>query len=176
MENYVAGQLECLGQALLLGLVSGVAYDLLRAVRLRWRYRWLTHVSDALYAVALGLAVFLFAMGRGQGELRLYMLGGIAVGSVVYFVFFSCLIRPLWEFWTDTAAALADFLWRPVAWIIEFIKKAVFIAKKYFYFFKKYATIKKYLSKHRNPKNTVRGGRCNEKRQKKKNSEKRQKA
>ncbi len=176
MENYVAGQLECLGQVLLLGLVGGVAYDLLRAVRLQWRHRWLTHVSDALYAVAMGLAVFLFAMGRGQGELRLYMLGGIAVGGAVYFAVFSCLIRPLWEFWTETVAALAGFLWRPVAWIVEFIKKAVCSAKKYFYFWKKYATIKMYSSNYGKPGNTTRGGHRNEKRQKRKNSEKGQKA
>lgn len=176
MENYVAGQLECLGQALLLGLVGGVSYDLLRAIRLRWRRRWLTHVSDALYVVVLGLAVFLFAMGRGQGELRLYMLLGIALGGVAYFAFLSCLFRPLWEFWTETAAALAVFLWRPVAWSVEFIKKAVCTAKKYFYFWRKYATITMYSSNYGKPGNAIRGGHRNEKRQKRKNSEKKQKA
>lgn len=175
MENYVAGQLECLGQALLLGLVGGVAYDLLRAVRLRWRRRWLTHVSDAIYAVVLGLAIFLFAMGRGQGELRLYMLGGIALGGVVYFAFFSCLIRPLWEFWMDTAAALLIFLWRPVAWTIEFIKKVACMAKKYFYFWRKYATITMYSSKYKKQGNSVRGGQRHEKRQKAEKSKKSQK-
>ncbi len=176
MENYVAGQLECLGQALLLGLIGGVVYDLLRAIRLRWRHRWLTHVSDTLYAVAMGLSVFLFAMGQGQGELRLYMLGGIALGGVVYFAFFSCLIRPLWEFWTDTVAALAGFLWRPAAWTIKFIKKAVCSAKKYFYFLKKYATINLYLSNYGKPGKTAGGGHHREKHQKREKSQKEQKA
>ncbi len=176
MENYVGGQLACLGQALLLGLVGGAVYDLLRAIRIRWRSRWLTHASDVLYVLALGLAVFLFTMGRGQGELRLYVLGGIALGGVVYFTLLSALVRPLWSFWTETAALLAGFLWRPVAWGIDFTKKVADIAKKYFYFWRKYATIMTYSLNYRGSGKAPEGGRGHAKREKSKKMQKKQKA
>ena len=53
MENYVSEQLVSFLRAALLGLTGGVAYDLLRAVRLRSRAgRLLTHLLDVVYVLS----------------------------------------------------------------------------------------------------------------------------
>ena len=149
MEIGVAGQLTTLAQALLLGLLAGTVYDLLRSVRIRCRRRWLTHLTDGLYTAALLLAIFLFSLRRGEGELRLYMLLGMAAGCLFYFLCLSAPVRPLWDFWVDSAAAFLLFLWRPVVWIARSLKKVAVLAKKYFYFAGKCFIIKLYPYQYR---------------------------
>lgn len=144
MGNYVTAQLTSFGQAVLLGTLGGVVYDLLRTVRLRRTGRWLMHGLDALYAAALLLMVFLFGLRQGQGELRLYMLLGMALGAVLYFAALCRLLRPVWAFWVDAAASFAALLWRPVALAVQCGKKFCAAGKKLFYFYRKYATINKY--------------------------------
>ena len=57
-------------QAILLGSVSAVVYDLLRPFRLRFPRcaLWL----DGAYTLAVGIAAFAFLLRRGTGELRGY--------------------------------------------------------------------------------------------------------
>ncbi len=148
MGNEVGAQLSLLGQAALLGALCAVVYDLLRTIRLRRTGRWLMHGLDALYAAAVLLAIFLFALRRGQGELRLYMLLGIALGAVVYFAALSGLLRPVWAFWVDAAAAFAALLWKPAAFVAQCVKKIGIFLKKLFYFWGKYATIIMYQWKY----------------------------
>ncbi len=145
MENYVTAQLVVFAQSVLLGLLSGCLYDLLRAVRLCRRHsRWLMHLLDALYTLVLLLGIWLFALRLGQGELRLYMLAAMVLGGVLYFLLLSHLLRPMWDFWVRAAAGFAKLLWRPVELVIRLVKKVEKRTKKLFYFWGKYATIKKY--------------------------------
>lgn len=145
MENYVTAQLAVFFQSALLGLLSGCLYDLLRAVRLCRRHsRWLMHLTDALYTLVLLLGMWLFALRLGQGELRLYMLAAMGLGGALYFLLLSRILRPMWDFWVHAAAGFAKLLWYPVEIAIRFVKKVEKRAKKLFYFWGKYATIKKY--------------------------------
>ena len=157
MEIGVAEQLTTLAQALLLGLLAGTVYDLLRSVRMRCRRRWLTHLTDGLYTAALLLAVFLFSLRRGEGELRLYMLLGMAAGSLFYFLCLRTFIRPLWDFWVDASAAFLLFLWRPLVRIGQCVKKVAVLVKKYFYFVKKCVIIKLYPYQYRKIISQIRG-------------------
>ena len=85
MENHVSQQLTAYLTAALLGAASAMVYDLLRAVRLRRRRdRRLTGLADGLYITMLGLLLLWFTLRIGEGELRLYMLTGVALGAVLY--------------------------------------------------------------------------------------------
>ena len=144
MGNDVSTQLILFLQSAELGSVFGVAYDLLRAVRLRRRCcTLLTHVLDALYAAAVLLAIFLFALHRGEGELRLYMLLAMVLGGMAYFAVFGRFLRPLWDFWVDAAAGVVSLLWKPIGVLLRLGKKFLIYIKKLFYFWCKYATIGK---------------------------------
>ena len=86
MENYVSAQLQQLGAAVALGAAGGFVYDVLRAARLLDRRdRLLTHLLDALFVVLLGAGVLWLALVVGDGELRLYMVTGMALGAVLWF-------------------------------------------------------------------------------------------
>ena len=83
MENHVADQLAQLGAAAALGAAGALVYDLLRAARLMDRRdRALTHLLDALFALALGGGLLWLALVVGGGELRLYMLTGMVLPAL----------------------------------------------------------------------------------------------
>ena len=144
MGNYVTAQLATFAHAALLGAVCGVVYDLLRSVRLlRRRSVLLTHVLDGVYVTLVLLAVFLFALRRGEGELRLYMLLAMVLGGMAYFAVFGRFLRPLWDFWVDAAAGVVSLLWKPIGVLLRLGKIFLIYIKKLFYFWCKCATINK---------------------------------
>ncbi|MBE6963886.1 MAG: hypothetical protein E7443_04705 [Ruminococcaceae bacterium] len=137
----VSEQLLAFGQSILLGLSAGVLYDLLRTVRLRLPRS--TAVLDGLYCLCVGAAAFLFLLRRGSGELRGFMaLGGVG-GAVLFFCALSRPLRPVWDFWAETAAHLLRLLALPLALCRVILKKTVRQLKKLFYFAWKCYTIGK---------------------------------
>ncbi len=145
MEIYIGQQLIDLGAAMLLGIICGTIYDLLRPVRVRHRNnKPLTHVVDGIFVLIALLGVFLFALRIGQGEFRLFMLFGFIGGIVVYYLLLSAILRPLWDFWAEAVEKFLALLWKPIAFVGNAGKKMGRFIKKYFHFLRKYATIKKY--------------------------------
>lgn len=125
MENHVSQQLSAYLTAAALGAASAMCYDLLRTVRLRRRRnRRLTGALDAVYIAVQGLLLLWFALRIGQGELRLYMLTGMALGALLYGLTLPPLLRPLWDFWLDAAVQCCRLLCRPAAILACWVKKA----------------------------------------------------
>ena len=173
MENYVSAQLQQLGASMALGAAGGLIYDALRALRfLDRRDRRLTHLLDALFALLLGVGLLWLALVVGGGELRLYMLTGMLLGAVLWFLLLSPLLRPVWDFWAASLRETGRLLWSPLALLGRLIKKWAAAVKKGFSFCVKCATIrvdgwKSHHSKEKTPQQ--KGGRpmAREKRQKK---------
>ena len=116
MGTVVSAQLWGYLTAAALGAAAAAVYDLLRPVRLRRRKnRRLTHVLDGVYLLAVAPALLWYALRVGEGELRLVMLSAMGLGALLYVLALSPLLRPLWDFWLDAAAATARLLWRPVS-------------------------------------------------------------
>ena len=148
MENYVTAQLTTLGWSMLLGLLCALVYDLLRLVRLRRGSAWLMHVLDGVYTPAALLAVVLLALGRGEGELRLYMLLGMALGAAMYTLLLRRALQPVWQFWIDVLSAFIRLVCLPAVFLCHVVKKICTAAKKLFHFWRKYATIILYKWKY----------------------------
>lgn len=143
MENHIPQQLGALGAAVALGAAAALVYDLLRALRLlRRRDRRLTHLLDSVFVAAVGVAALYLMLRIGGGELRLYMLAGLALGALVWSVLLSRLLRPVWEFWAAALYTLGSLLWQPVRWAAGGAKKVATGGKKGFSFVRKYATMK----------------------------------
>lgn len=138
-------QLQLLLLSVLLGTAGASVYDMLRSVRLRRRRsRLLTHLLDGVYVILAALALAAFGFRAGGGEVRIYALLYAALGAALYFLLAAPLLRPLWAFWTDTAARLLGILWLPAAFLGRSAKKLCKLAKKDFHFLRRYATIKRY--------------------------------
>ncbi|MBQ9392858.1 MAG: hypothetical protein IJU18_02535 [Oscillospiraceae bacterium] len=144
MENHIAQQWTLLILSALTGLCAALVYDVTGAVRRRCRRRWLTHLLDGAYALALLASLAVFARRWGDGELRLFTVPGLLGGAGLYSLLPTAWRHPLWDFWVDTVAALVRLLLLPSRFLFQLLKKFFRFAKKHFHFFNQYAKIKKY--------------------------------
>ena len=71
MELYIRLQAQTIAAAFALGVAAVLVYELLRALRVTWRRRGVTHLTDLVYVLVVGWAFLRFALSIGQGELRL---------------------------------------------------------------------------------------------------------
>lgn len=135
MENYVAAQLRDLLSSVALGAAAAFIYDLLRAARLLDRRdKVLTHLLDGLFVVALAVLALFLGLHLGEGQLRLFMLSGAALGAVLWFALFSPLLRPVWDLWCASLVALFHLLAKPVVFVLKILRKWLVATKKGFSF------------------------------------------
>ena len=135
MENHVAAQAVSLAVSFAVGIAAALLYDLLRAIRIRWRRSApLTHVLDVLYVLAVFFLLLWLTLVIGQGKLHLYMLAGAGTGALLWWIFPSRFLRGLWSFWMDAALAFVHLLLRP-------LKRCKLFGKKVFSFLQKWFTI-----------------------------------
>ena len=118
--------------AALLGAVLGLAYDLLRSVRRRWQR--LLAVCDVLFCLAVAAGSIGYTLRAAGGELRLYLAVGMVLGAGLYFLAFSALLRPLWDFWIDVAASFLHLCALPLQLGKIFLQKVARRLKKLFHF------------------------------------------
>lgn len=136
MENHIAAQAVSLALSVAIGIAAALLYDLLRAIRIRWKKLTpLTHWLDGIYVLAILFLALWLAVVVGEGKLRLYMITGAGAGALLWWAFPARRMRRLWTFWTDTLVAFVRLLLRPLIWC----KK---IAGKGFSFLRKWFTIK----------------------------------
>lgn len=125
MELPVLFQAEQFAQAVLLGGLLGLVYDLLRAPRKLLPK--LAGILDALFLLALLLSLLFFALYAGQGQFRLFFFPGILLGAAGYFLVLSpVILRAL----TGLLRCFGQFLH-------TILQPVRFCAKKIFSFFEK---------------------------------------
>lgn len=82
--------------ALLLGLGTGLLYDLLRPLR---RAAGIAAAAglDALFCLLTGTGLFLFAMGAGDGKLGQWELAAALLGFLAWLHWLSPFVLPVFE-------------------------------------------------------------------------------
>lgn len=142
MEVNLLTQAVTFGGAVLLGAALGLVYDFFRVLRRRLRLPLLGTVLDLLFWVLVTVGLFLYAILKGGGQLRLYMTVALFLGAVVYFLTLS---RPALIFADLVADALTAFfriLVLPVIILARFAKKLKNFSKQHFHYAKKWYSIK----------------------------------
>ena len=84
MAAPIALQAEQAALSVALGAALAALYDFFKAFRLRANSGCLTAAADTLFSCALLAALFVFALGPGEGRLRLFMLAAVALGWGVW--------------------------------------------------------------------------------------------
>ncbi len=148
MELYIRLQAQTIAAALALGAAAVLVYELLRTVRVNWRRRWVTHLTDGVYVLAVLWALLRFALSIGQGELRLYVLPCAALGALLARRFLAPFFRGVWQFWWGAAVQMGRWLCRPVTIFFHFSKKVWNLTQKAIAFLKKTCKIKLYGKKN----------------------------
>jgi spore cortex biosynthesis protein YabQ len=76
------------------GMLVGIAYDFYRLVRKAVkRGRWVTALLDTLFIITLGFIVVFVMYMANQGDLRLYMFAGFALGFALHIAGISPFIQ-----------------------------------------------------------------------------------
>lgn len=148
MELYIRLQAQTIGAALALGAAAVLVYELLRTVRINWRRRWVTHLTDGVYVLAVLWALLRFALSIGQGELRLYVLPCAVLGALLSRRLLAPFFRGVWQFWWGAAVQMARWLCRPIIIFFHFSKKVWILTQKAIAFLKKIGKIKLYGKKN----------------------------
>ena len=125
--------LSFLGAAALGGAL-GLVYDLFRLLRGRLGWRLLGMALDLLYWPLAVAALFVYSVAAGDGEVRFYLMAGVALGGVLYFLFLSWLALLIGGWAADLAGFLWSALLRPVRWFQKTLKKIWKKTKKFFHY------------------------------------------
>lgn len=155
MEIYVSEQLRTFVLSVCLGFALGGLYDMVGAVRCRWRS--LTWLLDGGYCLWVVVAMFLFTLREARGELRLFVILGAMGGATLFFTGFSPWLRPVWSVWLDVVTDM----WAVLTWpMVTFVKLGKFFliwSKNTFYFCGKYSTMKQNYHIPKKGRHDIRG-------------------
>ncbi len=89
-------QLSGLLYSVIMGVIFGFLYDVLRALRIVKTFKNITvFFQDVFYFVIIANITFIFFLAVTKGEIRLYILIGILVGFLSYFFTLSRLFTKL---------------------------------------------------------------------------------
>lgn len=114
--------------ALGFGICLALVYDFAKALRLRAKSSALTAVLDVLYCAAAGVGLFMFTLGPGGGELRLFYLVMMALGAAFWGLAVSPTALRLFGFIVNSLLRLAA----PLVIILSEIDKIIAKTKKGF--------------------------------------------
>ncbi len=116
--------------SVLFGVGYCLFYDLFRAFRKLYNPTAISvFFEDLIYFLIISIFTFLLLMSLSNGEIRGYILIGIAVGFLIcYFTisrFFVKILFAVFKYLNEISAKMVDFLNRILIWLFEKIKKWV---------------------------------------------------
>ena len=107
-------QVHSLLGALLLGVGSGLWYDLLRALRWRIRSPALGIGLDLLFWLAVTALIFGWSVAAGDGKVQLFTCFAALLGGVIYFRWLSSLFFPILSTLCFWALGVVKLLLKPL--------------------------------------------------------------
>lgn len=124
--------------ALLLGIGTGLTYDLLRTIRWRIRSHIFCGLLDLLFWLAVTAALFLWSVSAGRGVVQVSVCLFLFLGGVVYFRVLSPLFFPVLSWLTGLIAKFLRLLFTPLRLLGRLVKKIknffILFCKKHFSF------------------------------------------
>ena len=94
MNQVILFQFKTLVVFLITGLAIGFLFDFFRIQRkIIKTNNIITYIQDSLFWAISGLILIIIIMNFTDGEIRSYMILGFIIGIIIYFYFFSKLIR-----------------------------------------------------------------------------------
>ena len=133
MTVSVQQQAGAVVQAVCLGLMAGIVYDLMRIMRVRLKLPFLGSVLDFVFWVSVTGALFVWSQQAWGGEIRLYGAAFLLLGGVLYFSGLSPWVLKIGYLGADFLTAIWKILTYPVCCLKSMGKKMKKIAKKTFH-------------------------------------------
>jgi hypothetical protein len=141
MEISISHQLIQAASSLFLGAAAGFLYDFFRVVRHRTHSKTVTAVTDFLFWVITGIALFLLGLSLGEGRQRVFMNIIAILGGILYFCTLSRLTVIVCNKLADAIVLIFFCLSRPVVWSYMAYKKIRYFLKNIFHYQRKWFKI-----------------------------------
>lgn len=72
------------------GLIIGFMFDIFRVLRISFKTKnFVTYIEDIIFWILTGLLILSSVFVFNDGEIRLFMFLGIAIGTIIYLMIFS---------------------------------------------------------------------------------------
>lgn len=116
MGIYLAEQTMLFFQSILLGGAFGLLYDALRITRIAIpTARWVVFIEDVFFFFTCAVSTFFFIMRTIDGQVRLFVLIGAALGMILYFHSLSLLVMGISQAIIGVIKAILRLIFR---WIL----------------------------------------------------------
>lgn len=128
-------------EGFILGLFSGVLYDVIRVIRARLRFSPLGHFLDLLFWFTVTIIIFVWSQGAWGGRIRLYGVSALTLGAVFYFMTFTAITLWIGFRFADFVHFLIKIIYLPITALICLEKKIIQNTKNLFLFWSKWYRI-----------------------------------
>ncbi|NCB73378.1 MAG: hypothetical protein EOM51_01330 [Clostridia bacterium] len=132
MAQSIYSQLVTALCALAGGLVFGLSYDALKAVRLSAKNNFCTALCDILACIIGVFLLFYLAMAPGRGEIRIYICVCALIGTIIYFALISRVFLGIFLRAMSLIAKTAVLLFKPFVFLSKMFVLALNFFKKFF--------------------------------------------
>ena len=145
---------------MLTGITLSIVFDIFRILRRSFKTSdILTNIEDVIFGVVTGIIILLSIFLFNNGEIRLYIFIGMAIGIVIYMIFISKYFIRVNTFVISIIKKIIIFLTKPFIFILKYTKRIFFkpisfifinirtLFQKLFIIFKKYKKIDKKINK-----------------------------
>ena len=115
MGVYLAEQTTIFLQAIVLGFVYGLLYDVFRITRIAIpTAKWVVFAQDVLYFFICAVGTFFFLLRTMDGQVRFFILLGAILGMTIYFYTLSIIIM-------GVSAAIIRMIRAVLRWVYRWI-------------------------------------------------------
>lgn len=127
MNQVVNTQTVLFLNCILIGVIMGMLYDLIRIFRKIIPHpNWSVQVEDTIYWICCALIGFAILYMHNYGQIRFFVFIGIILGAILYFCTFSIVFMKfatwLIEVIKHILRTLIHIISIPIKWIINVIK------------------------------------------------------
>lgn len=127
MNQVVSTQTLLFITCILIGIIMGMLYDLIRIFRkIIPHSNWSVQIEDTIYWIVCALIGFAILYMHNYGQIRFFVFIGIILGSIFYLCTFSIIFMKFATWLIDVIKhiirTLIHILSIPIRWIISIIK------------------------------------------------------
>ena len=110
------------------GIIIGLLFDIFRILRRSFKTSdFITYIEDILFWILTGLTILYSIFVFNNGEIRLFMFFGIAIGITMYMLLLSSIIIKtnvaIINFFKRIILAILNIIKLPFKYILKLIKK-----------------------------------------------------
>lgn len=142
MELSIEGQLVSALISIGGGFIAGLVYDILGAVRRRFKSDAVAALFDALYWLICAVMLFALGLSAGHGKQRVFMMVLAALGAMLYGILLHGIFTRFMDFFASGVCYLLGAMVLPAKFFAEYFRKFTFFSKKVFSSLKKRYKIK----------------------------------